>query len=57
MSLFEWCMIALLLSSWYYHITHCGKCDYRNTRCKLCDYAKKHTDITKEVLKDMRKGK
>ena len=57
MSLFEWCMIALLLSSWYYHITHCGKCDYRNTRCKLCDYARKHTDITKEVLKDMRKEK
>lgn len=47
-------LVILILTVLYYHMTHCGKCKFWNTRCDLCNYGKMHGGINKEVLKDMR---
>ena len=46
-------LLLLVFFVMYYHMTHCGKCDYRNTRCNLCNYAKRNSEISKEVLTEM----
>ena len=52
--MFDAFLILLVLFCLHYHMTHCGKCNYKDTRCPLCNYGKMHGDINKEVLKDMK---
>ena len=53
--MFDIFLVLLVIAVLYYHMTHCGKCKFWNTRCELCNYGKEHGKINKEVLKDMKK--
>lgn len=54
--MFDLFLILLTIVVLYYHMTHCGKCRYTNTRCDLCDYGKKYALKYKEMLEERRKN-
>lgn len=55
--MFDTFLLILILGALYYHMTHCGKCKFWNTRCDLCNYGKLHGEINKQVIDDMREIK
>jgi len=52
--MFDTFLVILILAALYYHMTHCGKCKFWNTRCDLCNYGKLHGEINKQVIEDMK---
>lgn len=54
--MFDIFLLLLVLFVLHYHMTHCGKCDYRKTRCDLCNYAKRNSLISKDVINEMKTG-
>lgn len=52
--MFDIFLVLLVLAALYYHMTHCGKCKFWNTRCDLCDYGKRHGEINKKVIEEMK---
>lgn len=49
-------LLCFILGVAWYNATHCGKCNYENTRCKLCDYAEKHKKIDESIVEGQKRN-